>query len=167
MEKGKTKAFLILVLTLLPLKILNISEATISPITADITERADAATVIIKEKTPSEAVYRAQGAFDVWITAYASVPEETKSYGSPFITASNKYVQDGFVAANFLPFGTKIMIPEFFGDKVFTVEDRMSKRKTNFIDIWMPTVEAAIKFGIHRTNIVVLGDPVAGRIAER
>ncbi len=91
---------------------------------------------------------------NVWLTAYSSVPEETDS--SPFITATNKVVQDGFIAANFLPFGTKVKIPEFFGDKVFAVEDRMSRRKDDFMDIWMSSKEKAIEFGIHRAEVIVV-----------
>lgn len=90
----------------------------------------------------------------VWLTAYSSTPEETDD--TPFITASMTKVRDGIVAANFLPFGTKIMIPDIFGDKVFVVEDRMHTRKTNFVDIWMPTKQDAIEFGISRAEIVVL-----------
>jgi 3D (Asp-Asp-Asp) domain-containing protein len=90
----------------------------------------------------------------IWVTAYSSVPEETDN--SPFITATNKTVRDGFIAANFLPFGTQVKIPEFFGNKVFVVEDRMSRRKDNFMDVWMPTKSDALKFGIHQTNIVVV-----------
>jgi len=90
----------------------------------------------------------------IWLTAYASVPEETDN--SPFITATNKIVQDGFVAANFLPFGTEVKIPEFFGDKIFTVEDRMSRRKDGFMDVWMPTKDDAVNFGIHQTDIVIV-----------
>lgn len=91
---------------------------------------------------------------EVWVTAYSSTPEETDS--TPFTTAMNSEVHDGVVAANFLPFGTKIRIPEYFGDKVFTVEDRMHRRKTNFVDIWMPTKEDAKDFGIAYTDIVIL-----------
>ena len=90
----------------------------------------------------------------VWVTAYSSTPEETDS--TPFITASNKMVRDGIVAANFLPFGTKIQIPSLFGDKTFIVEDRMHIRKTNFIDVWMPTHAAAEQFGISHAEIVIL-----------
>jgi len=79
---------------------------------------------------------------NVWVTAYSSTPEETDD--SPFI------------AANFLPFGTKVKIPELFGDKIFTVEDRMSRRKDNFMDVWMSTKEDAVEFGIHQTNVVVV-----------
>ncbi|MDP3974863.1 MAG: hypothetical protein Q8P88_01055 [Candidatus Jorgensenbacteria bacterium] len=91
---------------------------------------------------------------EVWVTAYSSTPEETDN--TPFITARNTEVRDGIVAANFLPFGTKLRIPEHFGDKVFTVEDRMHRRKTNFVDIWMPTKEEAKQFGISYTSIVIL-----------
>jgi len=90
----------------------------------------------------------------VWVTAYASTPEETDS--TPFITASMTAVRDGVIAVNFLPFGTKVMIPKFFGDKVFTVEDRMHSRKKDFVDIWMPTKQDAIDFGIDRTEIVIV-----------
>jgi 3D (Asp-Asp-Asp) domain-containing protein len=89
------------------------------------------------------------------VTAYASVPEETSDH--PFITADGSHVHDGVVATNLLPFGTKVMIPSLFGTKVFTVNDRMNKKKTNNIDIWMPTVNDAVDFGVHNAQIVVLG----------
>lgn len=91
----------------------------------------------------------------VRVTAYASVPEETSDH--PFITASGEHVADGIVAANFLPFGTRIQIPALFGDKIFTVEDRMNSKFSSRVDIWMPSVTNAVDFGIHATDIVVLG----------
>ena len=69
------------------------------------------------------------------VTAYSSSPDETDN--TPFITASGKTVRDGVVATNVLPFGTKIKIPSLFGDKIFTVEDRMHRRMKNVMDIWM------------------------------
>lgn len=92
--------------------------------------------------------------YDVWVTAYSSTSDQTDS--TPFITASGTRVKDGIIAANFLPFGTKVLIPELFGDKVFTVEDRMHRRKTNNVDIWMSNRGKAIKFGIARAKIVIL-----------
>lgn len=92
--------------------------------------------------------------FDVWVTAYSSSPEETDS--TPFVTAMNTQVRDGIVAANFLPMGTKIRIPAIFGEREFVVEDRMHRRKTDFVDVWMPTKEEAQHFGITRTVIEVL-----------
>ncbi len=94
---------------------------------------------------------------DIWITAYSSTPEETDD--TPFITASGERVRDGIIAANFLPFGTEVRIPELFGDKVFVVKDRMHRRKTNFVDIWMPSKYLAREFGIHQTSIEILVVP--------
>jgi 3D (Asp-Asp-Asp) domain-containing protein len=93
---------------------------------------------------------------NVWVTAYSSSFDETDD--DPFITASGKFVQDGFVATNILPLGTKIKIPEIFGEKIFVVEDRMHSRKQNVVDVWMESKEKAIKFGAHYTNIVILED---------
>ena len=90
----------------------------------------------------------------VWVTAYTSTPEETDD--TPFITANNTEVRDGIIAANFLPFGARIQIPEAFGDKIFTVTDRMHARKQNFVDIWMPDRDEALAFGIRHTEIVLL-----------
>ena len=92
----------------------------------------------------------------VWVTAYSSTPEETDD--TPFVTASMTEVRDGIIAANFLPFGTRVIIPDLFGDKVFTVEDRMHRRKTNFVDIWMPTKQDALEFGINRAEVVILNE---------
>jgi len=92
---------------------------------------------------------------NVIITAYSSTPEETDS--TPFITAANTVVKDGLIANNLLPFGTKIRIPELYGDKVFTVEDRMSSKKGYYhFDIWFSSTKEAKEFGAKFTNIEVL-----------
>ncbi len=91
---------------------------------------------------------------EVWLTAYSSTPEETDD--TPFVTATGNHVRDGIVATNFLPFGTRVRIPEVFGDKIFVVDDRMHPRKTDFMDVWMPSKQDALNLGIRRTNIVVL-----------
>lgn len=91
---------------------------------------------------------------EVWVTAYSSTPEETDD--TPFITAAGTDVRSGIVAANFLAFGTQVQIPELFGDEVFVVEDRMHRRKSNFVDVWMSSKEEAKQFGITKTKIVVL-----------
>lgn len=91
---------------------------------------------------------------EVWITAYSSTPDQTDD--TPFITASNTYVRDGIVATNMLPFGTKIKIPELYGNKVFVVEDRMNRRYTDRVDVWMETREEALQFGKNRATILVL-----------
>ncbi len=88
----------------------------------------------------------------VIITAYSSTPDQTDS--TPFITASNTRVRDGIVAANFLPFGTQIKIPAIYGDKIFTVEDRMKSNKK--VDIWFPTRREALNFGAKIAEIEIL-----------
>ncbi len=90
----------------------------------------------------------------VWVTAYSSTPEETDD--TPFIAANGTLVHDGIVAANFLPFGAKVQIPSQFGNKIFVVEDRMHERKTNVVDIWMPSKDEAKQFGAYYTEIVIL-----------
>lgn len=92
---------------------------------------------------------------NVIITAYSSTPDQTDD--TPFITASGKYVRDGIIANNLLPFGTKVRIPELYGDKVFVVEDRMNKKKGNYhVDIWMETTPLAKNFGAKTAKIEVL-----------
>jgi len=94
---------------------------------------------------------------DMRVTAYASVPDETDD--TPFITASGLHVADGIVASNALPLGTRIEIPSLFGDKVFVVEDRMSKHFMNTIDVWMPTKQKALVFGLNYADIDVTQGP--------
>ena len=85
-------------------------------------------------------------------TGYSSRKCETDA--TPHITASNKRVRDGFIACNFLKFGTKIRIPHIFGNKIFVVEDRMHRRKKNHVDIWFASTHDAKKFG-RRKNVII------------
>lgn len=88
------------------------------------------------------------------ITGYSSTPDQTDD--SPFITASGALVGDGVIAANFLPFGTKVQIPKLFGNKVFIVKDRMHRRFNDRVDIWFNDRMSAIKFGLRNAEIMVL-----------
>ncbi len=90
------------------------------------------------------------------VTAYSSTTWQTDD--TPFITASGKMVADGIVANNMLPFGTKVRIPDLYGDKIFVVEDRMSWLKSNYhLDIWFPDYWQALNFGSKIIEIEVLG----------
>lgn len=86
------------------------------------------------------------------ITAYRAVIAECDS--DPLITADGTAI--GFfpalniLAANHLPFGTKVRIPEYFGDKVFEVRDRMNARYTHRIDILMTDAKEVKQWGIRR-----------------
>ncbi len=88
------------------------------------------------------------------ITAYSSTVGQTDD--TPFITASGSYVRPGIVAANFLPFGATIQIPEIFGNQIFVVEDRLHERNNDRIDIWMPTEKEALEFGVKIGKIEIL-----------
>lgn len=72
----------------------------------------------------------------VVLTAYSSTPNQTDD--TPFITANGRHVYDGLIAANWLPFGTKVKLPELFGDKIFTINDRMHERfGRGRADLWL------------------------------
>ena len=92
--------------------------------------------------------------YNVRATAYSSTPDQTDD--TPFITAKGTYVRDGIIAANFLPFGTKIRIPEIYGYRVFVVEDRMNKRYWYNVDIWFPERRQALTFGSQRVLIEII-----------
>jgi len=86
-------------------------------------------------------------------TAYTSTVEECDS--DPFTTANGSQVYDGVIAANFLPFKTKVRIPKLYGNKVFVVEDRMNRRYQQRVDIWMADKHEAIEFGLQTVEIEI------------
>ena|SRR3989338_3794299 len=93
----------------------------------------------------------------VMVTAYSSSVFETDS--TPHITAAGTHVRDGIIANNLLPFGTKIRLPELYGDKVFVVEDRMNQKKGLYhFDIWFSSYGEALNFGAKTTYLEVLGN---------
>lgn len=89
----------------------------------------------------------------VIVTGYSSSVWETDE--TPYITAAGTSVRNGIVATNFLPFGTKIRIPEIYPDQVFIVEDRMHPRNSTNVDIWFPTYWEALDFGAKNTYIEI------------
>lgn len=89
------------------------------------------------------------------VTAYSSDPNETDD--TPLITASGKHVEDGYIANNMLRFGTKVRIPSLYGNKIFTVEDRMHKRKGYYMaDVWKESKQAAKEAGAELAEVEVL-----------
>ena len=111
---------------------------------------------IITEDIPTEPKIELKviKTYTVRATGYSSTVDQTDS--SPFITAKGTYVRDGIIAANFLPFNTKIRIPEIYGDRIFIVEDRMNKRYWHNIDIWFPERNLALWFGSQHVTIEVV-----------
>lgn len=92
------------------------------------------------------------------LTAYNSEAAQTDA--SPCTTANGfnvcEYGVEDTVAANFLPFGAKVRVPDLFGDRVFIVRDRMNPRFDNYIDVWMREKSDAIKFGVQYAKVEVL-----------
>lgn len=97
----------------------------------------------------------------VTVTAYTSEIGQTD--GNPCRTANGydlcKYNIEDTVAANFLPFGTKIKLPDVFGDKVFVVRDRMNSRYNEYVDVWFKDKQEAKRFGIKVLKIEILAGP--------
>ncbi len=128
----------------------NIEElSTLNSINVDAISEKPAS--LVKRITKNEGTN-----ISVWATAYTSHPSETDD--TPFITASGTITRDGIAAANFLPIGTKFIMPDQFGDKIFIVEDRMNPRYNGqqIVDIWFSEKSDAKIFGKRAVKIEVL-----------
>jgi len=92
------------------------------------------------------------------LTSYNSEAAQTDD--SPCITANGfnvcEYGIENTIAANFLKFGTKVKIPDIFGDRIFVVRDRMNERYSDRVDVWMVNKIDSQAFGVRRAEIYVL-----------
>lgn len=133
----------------------EINERTIpeSIPTVSMTEEAPEQDLRLPE-TSDKPRPEAKKTLQIAVTAYSSTPDQTS--GDPFITASGSRVHDGVIAANFLPIGTRVRFPDHYGDKIFTVEDRMHARYWQRADIWMETRDEAKQWGVRYTTIEIL-----------
>src|SRR3989338_8839996 len=104
--------------------------------------------------TPIKLKKKDNRTYIVTASAYSSTKDQTDH--TPFITASGTHVREGVIAANFLPLGTVIKIPEIYGDKIFVVEDRMNSRYFYQIDVWFPTRVQAKEFGLQKVKIEIV-----------
>lgn len=110
---------------------------------------------LLPASNPSDPEPKIIRKINVVLTGYSSTVWQTDD--TPFITAAGTQVREGIIANNLLPFGTRVKIPELYGDKIFVVEDRMSWVKGNYqIDIWFSDYWQALNFGAKRTYIEVL-----------
>lgn len=110
---------------------------------------------LMASSNPSDPEPKVVRKLPVIVTAYSSTSWETDD--DPFITAAGTMVREGIIANNLLPFGTKVRLPEIYGERVFTVEDRMNQRKGYYhFDIWFPSYWEAKEFGAKNTYIEVL-----------
>lgn len=91
-------------------------------------------------------------------TAYTPRPEETDE--TPWLTAAGTKTREGIIAANWLPFGTKVKIEIDGKEEIYTVEDRMHRRFTaafpQRIDIVFLSLDKARKFGKQKIEIEIL-----------
>lgn len=145
--------------------ILNLSFPTLHPVqsagaqprnrSATVEQSRVVAPVVTQGQLPSIKDKPAKRRLAVRASAYSSTVGQTDS--DPFTAASGAKVHDGMIAMNGMPFGTKIRIPDYYGNKVFTVEDRMNARwGTRKIDIWMTTITAARQWGVRTVTIEIL-----------
>lgn len=102
---------------------------------------------------PESADRLAPQTMTITATAYTSEVRQTDS--TPFITASGTTVRHGVIAANFLPIGTKVKIPDYYGEQIFVVEDRMNQRYWHRVDIWMEDIGEARQFGVRNIDIEI------------
>lgn len=135
-----------------PLEVVGISNAVIDQPTISDEPLVPLTTLPNVPDKPQPAVKKIM---TVRASAYTSTVAETDS--DPFTTASGAKVRDGGIAMNGIKFGTKVRIPSHYGDKIFTVTDRMNARWGNKkIDIWMPNRAAAINWGVRTVTIEIL-----------
>jgi len=96
--------------------------------------------------------------FKVVVTAYNSVPEQTDS--TPCLTANGYDLcaanEENVVAANFLRFGTRLRLPDYSEEKIYTVQDRMHPRFARRLDVWMRDRESAKQFGAQHLTVEIL-----------
>lgn len=84
------------------------------------------------------------------ITAYSSTPDQTDD--TPFITASGQMVRRGICATNEFEMGTVL---EINGD-IYEVQDRTNSRYRHRIDLWMPSREEALEFGVKTLEVKII-----------
>jgi 3D (Asp-Asp-Asp) domain-containing protein len=130
-----------------------LTTANTTPITSlDISKKVQAEPIVVKKTVKiKDHGYHS-------MTAYNSEVGQTD--GDPCTTANGfnlcKHNEEDTVAANFLKFGTKVRIPELFGDRVFVVRDRMNSRYQERVDVWFKDHQDAIKFGVRKAKIEIV-----------
>lgn len=123
--------------------------------TAGIEQSMVASVPVARPQLPAVSDKPVKKRLVVRASAYSSTVNQTDR--DPFTAASGAKVYDGMIAMNGIAFGTKIRIPDYYGDKVFTVDDRMNPRWGNRrIDIWMTSHTAARQWGVRTVTIEIL-----------
>lgn len=133
-------------------------QATTTPVTATTTTPITATTTPVTATTTPAKVLKVVRTSTHTMTAYNSEAAQTDD--SPCTTANGfnvcEHGIEDTIAANFLPMGTKVRIPDLFGDRIFIVRDRMNQRHATRVDVWMKNRTAALKFGVKVAKIQIL-----------
>ena len=153
-------SFLIIVIFNLNLPHVSLAKTLAVPVVKD-EQSIMVVDILVNEKIklPETEELKPKHVEKIWVTTYNSLPSQTDA--SPCITASGLNVcernTEDIIATNFLnlPFGTKVRLPELFGDRIFIVEDRMNRRYYRTADVWLKDYNDAKKFGRKRTTIEV------------
>lgn len=87
--------------------------------------------------------------------AYSSAVSQTDA--DPFTTASGTPVHTGTIAANFLPFNTRVRI----GTITYTVHDRMNDRYDDkyVVDVWQTSRDDALEWGARFVEMEIVSLP--------
>jgi len=100
------------------------------------------------------AVLASDNIIEVTITAYT--PSYSECDSDPHITSSNKKVKLGYVALSRdleadmgLEFGDMVLIP-------FEFQDRMNKKWTKRIDLFLWSKDSALLFGKRKTKVFII-----------
>jgi 3D (Asp-Asp-Asp) domain-containing protein len=134
-------------------------DSEVEQILAEIAqEEANKPEPVIINHLPENNAWEVKSANYRIITAYNS--EVGQCDDSPCITANGfnvcEHGVEDTIAANFLKFGTKVRIPELFGDRVFIVRDRMNTRFSDRVDVWMINKQDSKQFGVKLAKIEIL-----------
>lgn len=108
--------------------------------------------------SPSGIPYRIVNRRRMIMTAYNSEPRQTDS--TPWIMANGRMPVPGSAACNGLAIGTRVRIPEVFGDAIFTIEDRMAEDQgLDHIDVWVYHINDAYALRHPTVTVDILGPP--------
>jgi 3D (Asp-Asp-Asp) domain-containing protein len=108
------------------------------------------------KNTYSETINEDFQKITVDVTAYSPTKRETDS--SPFTTASNKHVKEGYIAISrdleaYLGFGDKVFIKDL---GIFEVQDRMNRRWQKRVDLFFFDTKEAVRFGKVKKEMWIL-----------
>jgi len=96
------------------------------------------------------------------VTAYCPCDKCCGKYGWGYTTASGYRINkkhDILVAADRkIPFGTKLIIPGYNKSRIVEVKDRGGAIKGDKLDVYFPTHQEALNWGVKNLEITFIGE---------